>query len=239
MKFYLGTHEPSWLGKLPVPLFVSHRRLRGRKTFPRALWGWALDSGGFSELDMFGGWRTPVGEYIENVKRFKDEIGKLEWAAPQDWMCEPSMLKKTGKTIPEHQRLTTENFLRLRHKAPELPWVPVLQGWNLMDYYLHIGMYATAGVDLWKEPRVGLGSICRRQGTIEVASIIRHLGGLRLHGFGVKTRGLNEYSHLLESADSMAWSMAARHDDPMPGHTHQNCANCIDYAMDWYEKVAL
>lgn len=196
-----------------------------------------MDSGGFSELALFGGWRTPIGEYIANVRRFRDEIGLLEWAAPMDWMCEPAMLQKTGKTLTDHQHLTTSNFLQLRDKAPELPFIPVLQGWNLMDYYLHIGMYATAGIDLWREPRVGLGSICRRQGTREVAGIVHHLGGLPLHGFGVKTRGLQEYPHLLKSADSMAWSMAARHAEPLEGHTHKNCANCIDYAMQWRERL--
>ena len=30
--FYLGTHHPSWLHKTDVPLFISRRRLTGRKT---------------------------------------------------------------------------------------------------------------------------------------------------------------------------------------------------------------
>jgi hypothetical protein len=31
----------------------------------------------------------------------------------------------------------------------------------------------------------------------------------------------------------MAWSYSARRNPPLPGHTHLNCANCIDYALDW------
>src|SRR5690242_4741899 len=97
MRFYLGTHMPSWLTKTDVPLFVSHRRLLGelrpgrgaRKTLPRARGPWALDSGGFTELQMFGEWRTTPAEYIAAVRRYRDEIGGLVWAAPMDWMCEP------------------------------------------------------------------------------------------------------------------------------------------------------
>jgi integrase len=47
MRFYLGTHQPSWLARdLGVPFLVSHRRLAGRRTLPRASSPWALDSGG-------------------------------------------------------------------------------------------------------------------------------------------------------------------------------------------------
>ena len=62
-------------------LFVSHRRLAARKTLPRAAAGWALDSGGFSELSLYGRWRTTARHYNAAVRRYDDEIGKLEWAA--------------------------------------------------------------------------------------------------------------------------------------------------------------
>ena len=44
MQFYLGTHQPAWLTKADVPLFVSHRRLVGRlvDNRPRARTSWAL-----------------------------------------------------------------------------------------------------------------------------------------------------------------------------------------------------
>lgn len=35
--FYLGTHQVDHLERAGVPLFVSHRRLAGRKTLPRAI----------------------------------------------------------------------------------------------------------------------------------------------------------------------------------------------------------
>jgi hypothetical protein len=43
-------------------------------------------------------------------------------------MCEPSMPHKTGLSIAEHQTRTLSNYEELLRLAPELPWVPVLQG---------------------------------------------------------------------------------------------------------------
>ncbi len=54
--FFMGTHMPSWLAKLDVPLFVSRRRLFEMKTLPRAKGIWALDSGAFTELLAYRGW---------------------------------------------------------------------------------------------------------------------------------------------------------------------------------------
>jgi hypothetical protein len=40
--------------------------------------------------------------------------------------------------------------------------------------------------------------------------------------------------HRLASADSMAWSYAARREPRLPGRTgHPNCANCLRYAASW------
>lgn len=236
----LGSHVPSWLGTVDVPLFVSRHRLAPRKTFPRALGPWALDSGGFSELSLRGTWTITPKQYVGEVRRFSDEIGKMEWAAAQDWMCEPFILKQTGFSVHEHQRRTVCNYLTLRDMAPEVPWVPVLQGWQHDDYLRHVEMYDRAGVDLPALPIVGLGSVCRRQHTGEVEWLIRQLAsdyGLRLHGFGFKTLGLERVADALTSADSMAWSLAARHDDAMPGCSHANCANCSRYALEWRRKL--
>jgi hypothetical protein len=231
---YLGTHMEGWLEELGVPLFVSHRRLRRRtRTLPRASARWALDSGAFTELRLHGGWRTSEADYVKATRRYRDEIGLLDWAAPMDWMCEPFMLKRTGWTLREHQQFTVENFLELRHQAPDLPYVPVLQGWSRDDYMRCWNLYEGAGVHLEDEPIVGVGSVCRRQATHEAHLIFSALRPLRLHGFGVKTLGLQRFADLLFSCDSQAWSLDARRTDPLPGHLHVNCANCIDYALLW------
>lgn len=236
-RFWLGTHCEGWLSVCDVPLFVSHRRLARRATMPRARTSWALDSGGFSELSMFGEWRTTPAQYVAAVRRYRDEIGRMEWAAVQDWMCEPWIVAKTGLSVQEHQRRTVRSYLELTSRAPELPWVPVLQGYALADYHRHRAMYERAGVCLDLMPLVGIGSVCRRQGSDEIAEIIESLQPLRLHGFGLKLDGLRRAAHLLASADSMAWSFRARRDEPLPGCTHRSCANCIRYALRWRAQV--
>ncbi|WP_163506550.1 DUF7221 family queuine tRNA-ribosyltransferase-like protein [Fodinicola acaciae] len=243
MRFYLGTHHPHWLRTIEVPLFISDRTLRRYRTLPTASGLWALDSGGFTELTRYGGWhRSPAHAYATRVQRYHDEIGGLVWAAPQDWMCEPQVLAATGQTVAEHQRRTVMNYLRLRRITPNLPFIPVLQGWTSREYLDCVSRYEDAGVDLASALVVGVGSVCRRQGTADSAAIFTaihtRVPGIRAHGFGVKTSGLALYGHLLTSADSLAWSLAARFRPPLPGcHRHGSCANCPRFALRWRNEV--
>lgn len=242
-RFYLGTHMPNWLGTLGVPLFVSHRRLArcNPKVLPVACAPWALDSGGFTELSMYGAWRTSPAEYIDAARRYRDEVGRLDWAAPQDWMCEPFMVEKTGMSVARHQGLTVDNFMHLKDAAPDVPFVPVVQGWQLDDYLRCVEQYAAAGVDLAMQPIVGVGSVCRRQSTDEIEHIFQELRllGIRCHGFGVKMLGLARYSRHIVSADSMAWSYNARRNPPLPEcqGRHQHCTNCPKWALAWRERL--
>lgn len=248
LRFYLGTHMPHWLA-LPqvearqVPLFISHMRLmRYRRALPRARTRWALDSGGFSQISMHGRWTFTAAEYAAAVRRYRDEIGGLDWAAPMDWMCEPPIIAKTGLSVAEHQRRTVASFLTLRQLAPDLPFIPVIQGWSTADYLRCVDLYQQAGVDLWSYGTVGVGSVCRRQGTHQAREIMGALAslGLRLHGFGYKKDGLAVAGGMMVSADSMAWSYNARRQRgrPLPGCTgHQTCANCRWYALRWYRQM--
>lgn len=235
MDFYLGTHMEGWLRDSTVPLFVSHRRLVKRKTLPIASHRWACDSGGFSELSLYGRWVTTEEQYVKAIARYKAEVGLLDWAAPMDWMCEPFMLERTGLSVREHQRRTVTNFLSLRSREEAI--VPVLQGWIPDDYLRHVEDYERAGVDLTQEQTVGVGSVCRRQNLGVVQDILLKLQGLRLHGFGFKLQGLKACADLLTSADSMAWSYNARRNPSLPGHTHKSCANCKTWALAWRKRA--
>ncbi len=240
--FWLGTHRPQWLSKLDVPLFLSRITLAKRvSVYPRARAAWALDSGGFSEIGAHGKWTVPPQQYVAEVRRFHREIGKLKWAAIQDWMCEPIMLQKTGLSVAEHQRRTTWSYETLQFLAPDMPWAPVLQGWTRDDYMRHIDLYESRGHELRRKPIVGIGSVCRRQSTTEAEGIIREINalGIRLHGFGFKVLGLRRVADALVSADSMAWSFNARHNPPRPECVglHKNCANCEKYALWWRAKL--
>ena len=252
MIFYLGTHEPTWLGTVDVPLFLSYHRMydrleKGRKSaFRPAKAQWALDSGGFTELDNYGKWTIPPKQYVKSVLRYRDEIGMLDWCAPQDWMCEDRILRKTGLSVRIHQDRTIQSYLDLKAMAPDLPVAPVLQGWLLQHYLEHIEAWERAGVDLRQEPIVALGTMCRRQDTLRASWIVREIAerGIRAHALGAKVTGLGTYSSLIASSDSLAWSMHAlkQHLTYSPHCHHKDdgpCNNCRDWALAWRESDVL
>ena len=90
-------------------------------------------------------------------------------------MCEPAIIARTGLTVREHQERTVASYLELRALAPHLPFIPVVQGWHLVDYLACVDLYRAAGVDLARVPLTGLGSVCRRQSTGQIAVIVTTL----------------------------------------------------------------
>lgn len=262
--FYLGFHQPRALEVSPVPLFIALPRLRRYACppdrMPKAFGPWALDSGGFTQIQRHGQWLEHPDLYGGAVVRVIDECGwPPDFAAPQDWMCEPwvvlgshhggqdfhgSVFAHLGfqRAVRVHQELTVDNFCYLREQFPMVPWIPVLQGWTLTDYLHCVDLYAAAGVDLAAEHRVGLGSVCRRESTGEAGLIASTLTGLglRLHGFGFKTDGLREHAEHLASADSQAWSRVARLQGlrlPECTHRARYCNNCLTWAIVWRERI--
>jgi hypothetical protein len=232
--FYLGA-DVAGLG-WGVPVMVSHGRLRTRRTLPRASAPWVCDSRGFTELSTHGRWTIGAREYATALRRYAAEIGQLQWASPQDWMCEPWITAKTGLSVAEHQQLTVESVLLLRHLVPDVHVIPVIQGWALPDYLACIDLYAVHGIDLRTEPVVGLGSVCRRQASSEIATIVEVISamGIALHGFGVKTEAMDTYGPLLASADSFAWSYGMRRRVRHCGHGLTRwAANCPACARQW------
>lgn len=263
MEFYLGTHEETWLARPERPdvaMMVSRRRLvrRPRKTPWRpSARDWVLDSGGFTQLQMFGDWTVTPQRYADEVSVWAEQIGRLRWAAPQDWMCEEIVrtggtvgrvrFAGTGRSTLEHQERTVQNALDLSALAPHIPWIRVLQGDTSDAYWRCRELYRSAGIDLAAEPVVGLGSVCRRESTPEIAELVTALAadGLKLHGFGVKAGAHRlEYDQWLTSADSLAWSDRARHiaqyerrGVPLPGCGHRSCANCWRFAIRWRDHL--
>jgi hypothetical protein len=254
--FYLGTHRAGWLAVEPgqdvppeilaqwmskarYPLFVSRRQLEKRKVLPRAAARWALDSGGFTEISKYGRWKLEAREYVGLVRRFRDEIGNMDWAAPMDWMCEVEMTAKSGLSRPQHIARSVASFVELRMLAPDLPFAPVLQGMLYEDYVLCVELFDRAGVDLRKEPVVGVGSICRRQEDTEALRTLHTLAsyGLRLHGFGFKKAGLERAKDWLVSADSMAWSFGGRRCEFACPEGKASCANCLHRALEWRAQL--
>jgi hypothetical protein len=211
--FYVGLHQPADAHRFPR-CCISINRLRTRVK-PVGCPDVLLDSGAFTELHNYGGYRHAPAEYAADVRRLHSMgVVQISAAVAQDYMCEPFMLAKTGLTLIEHQRLTIERYDDLASEDLPVPVMPVLQGFHPSDYARHVRDY---GDRLARGMWVGVGSVCKRQG--DPAAIYRVLSSikdarpdLRLHGFGVKATSLMHCGvrELLETADSMAWSFAAR-----------------------------
>lgn len=207
--------------------FISVNRVRGRKKLVPSR-EWIMDSGAFRELEQFGRYRHEPSEYAAEINRLAEINPGLLAVVAQDWMCEPWMLEKTGLTVEDHQRLTIERYDALLPLIGDVYLMPVLQGYSLESYLDHIDQY---GERLKRGMYVGVGSVCKRNTDMRqieaILSAIKHKRpDLRLHGFGLKTTALASgvVRECLESADSMAWSFAAR----MQGRN----------ANDWREAAA-
>lgn len=257
MKFYLGTHIPHWLYSddfKDTPLFLSRTTIGQRKKLKPAVTDWALDSGAFSELTLHGRWTITPRQYADECLRLRDGAGRMDFCSIQDWMCEDVIIKGgavagrkapgTGLSVAEHQRRTVENYCILTAMEPDLPWLPVLQGYTDEEYHDCYAQYLRAGVDL-RGRWVGVGSVCKRQATDSIAAVFRslHPYGMKLHGFGVKAAGIEKSAQYLHSADSLAWSFGARRgkikaaECVAAGAKHRNCANCSVYAKQWLERL--
>ena len=213
MEFYTGIHVVT-LARFVERAFISVNVLRSknRQSFFN-VGRWILDSGAFSEIKDYGDFRYSVEEYAEWINKFA-KCGNLEMAVSQDYMCEPMMLQKTGLTVADHQRMTIERYDKLL-TLTDVPILPVLQGYQPSEYVEHIRMY---GDRLKQGMRVGVGSVCKRNGNpMAIVAVLEAIHNERpdfkLHGFGLKTKALeNAYIvSMLYSADSMSWSFAARY----------------------------
>ena len=209
-RLFVGLHQPSDARHFDAA-FVSVNRLRTRKS-DFVVSDWIMDSGAFTEIATHGHYRESVDGYVAQIERWKT-CGNMLAAVAQDYMCEAWILEKTGLTIADHQRLTIERYDAIQSQT-SVYIMPVLQGFAPTDYVAHIKAY---GDRLKPGMWVGVGSVCKRNGDpraiYDVLSTIKaERPDLLLHGFGLKTTALADGGvfDLLHTADSMAWSFAAR-----------------------------
>lgn len=228
MLFYPGLHKPGHARHFERA-FISARVMRERAGKPMQARAWIMDSGAFKELELFGRYQFELEEYAALIRKWQHD-GELVAAVAQDFMCEDHILARTTdivnaalgtgphtreRIIHIHQTWTIERYCRLRSLAPSgVHVMPVLQGFTAAQYVAHVRQY---GTDLQAAHYVGVGSVCKRQGSPAViAGILRAIhaerADLRLHGFGVKLTSLRDANvrDRLHSADSMAWSLSAR-----------------------------
>ena len=215
MMFLTGMHHPHNAAKVPAAFISAHAVTRRRSPFPARRC--VLDSGAFTTIAKHGGYPEPVEAYAALIRRVSGWLGKrLLGAVAQDYMCEPHMLAKTGLSVADHQRLTIERYDALMACNTGVRIIPVLQGYRPAEYVAHLVAY---GARLVHRAWVGVGSICKRNSNPDaIAAVLlaikRVRPDLRLHGFGIKIAALGTQlvRDLLFSADSMAWSFAARYE---------------------------
>lgn len=230
MRFFVGLHHPSDAWRFDCCM-ISVAALRGRKSDFRVN-DWIMDSGAFMELKQHGRYRDSTEVYASQINRWS-RCGNLLAAVTQDYMCEPFIREITGLTTRDHQMLTIQRYDSLKEKTPVYV-MPVLQGYWPEEYVQHIRWY---GARLSEGQWVGVGSVCKRNS--DMLAIEQVLKGikqerpdLKLHGFGVKLTALESsiVRECLHSADSMAWSFAARKEG--------RNGNCPTEAAAFVERIA-
>jgi hypothetical protein len=206
---------------------------------------WLMDSGAFTELNLNGKYTYSVDDYLAQVEKHQPTL-----FFNMDYMCEPFVLKKTGKTVAEHQTSTIVNQIRILEKLDEYnikgTFAGVIQGWTVEDYLNHIDTLKSCDLIL---PYMGVGSVCRRTSPNQIAEILLAIkkelpGHVKLHGFGLKWNVLNVDGVVdcLYSSDSMAWSFIGRKTINKPCMNciypnQKNCANCYKFMLKWYGRL--
>lgn len=231
MKFFIGLHRLSLCRHFPRS-FVSVNRLRNRRIGFLTGGPWIMDSGAFTEITTHGRYRSEPDEYVRYINRWASSR-TLVAAVSQDYMCEEFVLDITGLTVADHQELTIDRYDRILALRPRVQIIPVLQGYDPSEYVSHLEQY---GDRLTQGMWVGVGSICKRNAEPELvyqvlAAIKDVRPDLRIHGFGLKITALEDARvvALLHTADSMAWSYAAR----MSGRDQ----NSLEEAMRFWKRV--
>ena len=228
--FYTGVHKAYMAQHLTHTMLSLNTLIQRKSDFQVSRW--ILDSGAFTRARR-GIPHLPVREYAEKIRRWS-KCGTMDACVSQDMMCEPFILEITGKTVEEHQQISTRNWLSLKDEDPGVYVMPVIQGWTPADYARHTKEMSP---HLEEGAWTGLGSVCKRQGKPQaisavITAIMSVRPDLRLHGFGVKTTALSraDIYQRLHSADSMAWSYQGRRMEPKRN-------NDIAYCLEWTRNV--
>jgi len=216
--FYPGLHQPSDAHHFERCCIHIGRLATRRK--PLGCKELLLDSQAFRVLELHGEHQLLPEQYAALAAycaTLCDEVTPVT----QDYMCEQyifdrrELLTGVRYTVADHQRLTIERYDAIRAALDKAIYLmPVLQGYTPLEYASHLAQY---GARLTRGMWVGVGSVCKRNtdpsAIRDVLYVIKRARpDLRLHGFGIKQTSVAHpvVRAYLHSADSMAWSFAAR-----------------------------
>lgn len=169
----------------------------------------AIDSGGFTAAKRWGRYPWTPAQYASFIHEMSRDV-PVEWAAVMDYACEPGVNREILSTNLKRIEATIENERACRNAAPDLPWLPVLQGDALAERLYDLKLREKAG--LLPGPMAGIGSICGR-GIISARETIlfylSHLGPeTKYHAFGLHVQALDclQTRSIIASWDSYSWN---------------------------------
>lgn len=213
VQFYPGVCDASKLASVPWAFIPVHRIQNRRKPLPQPAGAWGLDSGGFNALTRLGHYDLTPQQYAALVRRFAEEAPGLTFAAAQDYVATADALAATGLSSWQHILLTVSRYDRqVQCDFGHTHLLPVIQGSSPDEYRRCLDLY---GDRLPHGTYAGVGAVAMRSPQY-VAAVLEAVHSerpdLRLHGFGVALRALSldRVRRHLVSADSGAWSRAAR-----------------------------
>lgn len=240
-RFYFTCHPSDFLrGRLirgcRIMLVASahwdNERKRFRVTRPPADWvsSICIDSGGFTAARRWGRYPWSVQQYADFVAAVSRDVA-LDFCAIMDYACEPSVNREIYRSNKERIKATIRNESECFRVAPDLPWLPVLQGDTLEERAFDIAIRRRMG--MLPGEHAGIGSMCGRgrAGAVETILFYRdQLPGVKFHCFGMHIQALDDdfCFDAVRSWDSYGWNWgrgAKNKDRPpeylkRPGESH-------------------
>mgnify|MGYP006302144631 CR=1 FL=1 len=186
---------------------AERRRFRVRRPPADHVGSLCIDSGGFVAAQRWGRYPWSVAEYVEWIRAMSEGLA-LGFCAIMDYACEPAVNRSVLKTNKERIKATIRNEAACIAAAPDLPWLPVVQGDSLEERAFDLALRARLG--LLPQGYAGIGSVCGRTPTMAqqvVKFYADYLPGVRFHGFGMHIQALDDdrvYA-ALRSWDSYCW----------------------------------
>lgn len=167
-----------------------------------------IDCGGFTAAKRWGKYPWTFQQYIDWIYEESRDV-KLDFCAIMDYACEPGVNRSTYQTNIDRINQTIKNEASLIDLAPDLPWLPVLQGNTLKERAYDLNRRRELGQ--LPDSYAGIGSVCGRGavGAIEAVRFYRRqLPGVEYHGFGMHIQALDrdDVYFSIKSWDSYSWN---------------------------------
>lgn len=167
-----------------------------------------IDSGGFTAARQWGKYPWSVQQYADFIGDVSRDVA-LDFCAIMDYACEPSVNREIYRSNKDRIKATIRNETECMRVAPDLPWLPVLQGDNQIERAFDIAIRQRVGMLPGKY--AGVGSVCGRgrAGAVETILFYRdQLPGVKFHCFGMHVQALdNDFVFdAIKSWDSYGWN---------------------------------